>query len=96
MTFNLHFSHGARIELFAEDLLLHKEVSTSADFDNIQVDINLISDWVRDNYLTLNTKESKYMFITQLYFSLMLLHINGSPIGKVPSFKYLGILVKAN
>ena len=87
MTFNLHFSHGARIELFAEDLLLHKEVSTSADFDNIQVDINLISDWVRDNYLTLNTKESKYMFIThkrKLYFSLLLLRINGPRSSKYP------------
>ena len=29
---DMHFSHGARIELFADDLLLHKEVSTSADF----------------------------------------------------------------
>ena len=90
------FSHGARIELFADDLLLHKEVSTSADFDNFQVDINQISDWVRDNYLTLNTKKSKYMFITRkrkLSFSPLLLYINGSPIEKVSSFKYLGILI---
>ena len=34
--------HGASIEMFADDLLLHKEVSTSSDFDNIQVDTGLV------------------------------------------------------
>ena len=80
--------------MFADDLLLHKEMSTPADFDNIEVDINRIRDLASDNYLTLNTKKS--MFITckrKLSFSPLLWYINGYPIEKVSSFKYLGILI---
>ena len=47
---------GSKISIYADDLLLYREVSSSEDYHKLQDDVNTISNWVDKNRLTLNSK----------------------------------------
>ena len=68
-----------------------------SDFSHLQADLDLISRWLSSSLLTLNSSKSKYMFFTlkpsPTLNSYPPLTINNSPLNRVFSFKYLGVLL---
>ena len=83
--------------LFADDiLLLHPLVNPSADWTSLQTEIDSICTWMHKNSLSLNTSKSKYMIFSlsrhSVFDSLPLLYLNQSPIDRVFSYKYLGLI----
>ena len=46
---NLELSQGAKILLYTDDILLYKPINIPTDFDDLQADINTISDWISGN-----------------------------------------------
>ena len=46
-----------RITMYADDLLLHREIKCIEDYSKLQQDVNKLASWVDDNKLTLNSKK---------------------------------------
>jgi len=86
--------------VYAEDILLSKPITTSSDLTALQSDLNLISDWLSNNLLTMNVNKTKLMIIsrkrpTTSNSSLhpACVYVNGSPLEVVKCFKYLGVWI---
>ena len=58
-------SEGSTLNLYADDMLLYKQVRSPEIFRHHQSDIDCISDWVRSNNLTLNPNKCKAMMISR-------------------------------
>ena len=59
-------SPGTNIVLYADDILLYREISCQSDYKFLQSDILLISQWVNSNHLRLNEQKCKYMIVSRL------------------------------
>ena len=57
---------GSLTTLYADDMLLYREISCPEDYAKIQSDRNILSTWVDKNNLTLNGSKCKYMIISRL------------------------------
>ena len=94
---NLHFSHLTHIILYADDILIFKPISSPADMSSFQSDLDLISSWLSSRFLQINSSKSKYIFFSHKSFSYFdsfpNLTISRSPIERVSSFYYLGIIL---
>ena len=90
-------SDGSVLNLYADDMLLHKPVRSPEDFRHLQSDIDRISDWVSCNNLTLNPSKCKSMIISRKRNSVQppQLILNGTPLEQVKTFKYLGVLLSS-
>ena len=62
---NLAFSQGAKILLYADDILLYKHINTPMDFDDLQANVNTIAHWVTIHHLTVNSSKTKCMLISR-------------------------------
>ena len=49
---------GAKITLYADDVLLYRTISSFDDFVKLQEDINKVGNWSSSNFLTLNLKKN--------------------------------------
>ena len=89
-------SDGSYLSMYCDDLLLHRVISCSEDYESFQEDIHAIFDWVDDNNLSLNVAKCKYMVISRLRNraieppSLML---NDQQVERVAQYKYLGVTI---
>jgi len=96
----LDLSLGARLVLYADDMLLYKPVRDAEDLINLQSDIDKISHWTRENFLTLNTAKCKSMLITRKrrcsLSNQFCLTLQSVPLDRVYLFKYLGVLISHN
>ena len=84
------------IILYADDILLYRVISNTTDYSMLQTDINTVSTWVTSNNLSLNVEKYKLMVISRLRkksVSVPLLSLNGLPMERVSSYKYLGITI---
>ena len=94
---NLHFSH---LILYADDILIFKPISSPADMSSFQSDLDLISSWLSSHFLQINSSKSKYIFFSHKSFSYFdsfpNLTISRSPIERVSSFCYLGIILSSS
>ena len=52
-----HLNPGTYITMYADDLLLHREINCPEDYFKLQQDVNKIAIWVDVNQLTLNSKK---------------------------------------
>ena len=80
--------------MYADDLLLHSEISCSEDYHKLRQDVNKIANWVDANKLTLNSKKCKYMTISKLRGRSVpgcTLSLNGPSLDKVSKYRYLGV-----
>ena len=88
--------------LFADDLLLHTCISCSSDFISLQrcqSDIDELCAWLNNNYsLTLNANKCKSLLISRKKqpTEAPAMFVNGHPLERVTSYKYLGILITSN
>ena len=93
-----NISKGSTLVLYADDILLYRPICTSEDYFFLQRDIHSISNWVSTNKMTFNTSKCKSMLISRKRTHCLpttLLHLNGSPLETVSTFKYLGVLVSS-
>lgn len=86
-------STGSSITMYADDLLLHRVISSSDDYEFLQNDINTLAKWVDRNHLTLNAGKCKCMVISRLRrrsipFHPLKLHMQ--TMERVSQYKYLG------
>ena len=59
-------SNGSFLSMYCDDLLLHRIITCTEDYEIFQEDIHTIFNWVDKNSLTLNTAKCKYMVISRL------------------------------
>ena len=91
---DLSFSLNTIISLFADDIILYKEIRCDLDLVAFQADVNLVVEWVNDVHLRLNNTKMKAMMITRKRNPpLLALTIDGKLIENVKSFKYLGVIL---
>ena len=87
---------GSVVNLYADDTLLYRAISSPLDYVNLQSDINTFAYWVNKNDLTLNAGKCKYMVISKrrsqaVPFQSMMLY--SQPMDRIFSYKYLGVTI---
>ena len=88
---SISLSPNAIISLFADDMLLYKEVLHNLDLLAFQSDVSLVVDWVRSMGLKLNSWKTKCLMISRK-------RCLGSEesIEQVQSFRYLGVFISSD
>ena len=92
----LVLSPGAKLLLFADDMLLYKPLAEPSDSTRFQADVNLVGDWVSDNYLSINASKTKFMFISRRrnrQQNSPSFYLGDTLIQSVSHFKYLGVWI---
>ena len=51
---NITLSHGSKVTMYADNLVLYKVIDTESALLSLQEDINNIVQWARSNLMTLN------------------------------------------
>lgn len=51
---SITFSHGTRIQMFADDIVLYKPVTNDLDTVDFQADVDLVANWTNVNHLELS------------------------------------------
>ena len=91
---------SSTLTLYADDILLSQEISSTTSMSTVQSDINLISSWITSHHLTINSKKTKYMIVSckspSFLTSLPPFFLDGSQLEQVKSFKYLGFIIITN
>ena len=95
---SLKLSENTVLNLYADDMLLYKQIKCSEDYQQLQLDIDKISSWVDSNHLSLNPAKCKTMVLSRKrnfsYPPQFLL--NKVPLEQVETFKYLGVLISSD
>ena len=92
----INLCQGAKITLYADDVLLYRTISSPEDFVTLQEDINKVGNWSSSNFLTLNRAKCKFMTIScrrTVSSPPTSLLLDGHPLDKVETFKHLGVLL---
>ena len=86
------------LNLFADDMLLFKPITSVSDFRHLQDDIISIKNWTEKNYLSLNAKKCKCMLVSRKRGTRQPLSFNlgGDVLEQVQTFKYLGVLISSS
>ena len=83
--------------LYADDVLLYRGISIpEEDIHMVQSDINELQKWSEEQLLQMNPSKCKYMIISKKCRTNLgdcVLHLGGTTLGEVESFKYLGVLL---
>ena len=95
---SLQLSENSVLNLYADDMLLYKQIKCSEDYQQLQMDIDKINSWVDHNNLSLNPAKCKTMLLSRkrnLSHPQQLL-LNEAPLKQVEAFKYLGVLISSD
>ena len=90
---------GTQITMYADDLLLYREINCPEDCLKLQQDVNRIANWVDVNKLKLNSKKCKYMIVSRLggrSVPSCTLNLNGQTLDRVHQYMYLGVVLTDN
>ena len=89
---DIELTNDSHLNLFADDILMHKVVSTEANISNLQRDLSQLNMWVNANLLTLNPSKCKSMIISRKRNPIKSapLTLDGIPLEQVTVFKYFG------
>ncbi len=90
-----------KILLNADDALLYYSSKSTSDIEKyVNKDLNLISQWLDQNLLTLNCKKSKFILFGSnshvKSFTNISIHVNEHQLARERTFKYLGITFSEN
>ena len=92
---SVQLTQGTQIVLYADDILLYKEIASQSDYCSLQCNITSVSQWVKSNHLTLNINKCKYMVISKLVSRRIPLPgpltLSGHDLERVSSYRYLGV-----
>ena len=96
---NIPLSATSKIQLYADDILLHKPIGrdSTSDVANLQSDINSVAAWVKLSGLRLNTQKTKFVLISRLRHPPPIkLSVDGTTFSRVPSVTYLGVSISSD
>ena len=84
--------------LYADDVLLYRGIAEpKEDLCKVQSDIDELERWSKEQLLQMNPSKCKHMMVSKRHrinpSDGVLLHLGGTTMGEVESFKYLGILL---
>ena len=84
--------------LYADDVLLYRGIAEpKEDLCKVQSDIDELERWSKEQLLQMNPSKCKHMMVSKRHrinpSHGVLLHLEGTTMGEVESFKYLGILL---
>ena len=82
------------MRLYADDILLYRPIHSPTDYQALQADIDALSDWISAHKLQFNCDKCKCMLVSRKRDPTMpiTLLVNGQPLERVYSYKYLGLL----
>ena len=92
----LALSESSKLSLYADDMLLYKTISSTADYAELQQDIDLIYGWSTANLMTFNVSKCKCMLVSQrrnTICSPINLKLKDHQLDNVQYYKYLGLLL---
>jgi hypothetical protein len=94
----LELSQGTKMLLYADDMLVFKNIQSNQDCTDLQNDINQIYNWSAKNYLSFNSSKCKQMVISRKHTSLIdqPLQLGNSILERVYTYKYLGVTVTSD
>ena len=84
------------IVLYADDMLLYRVINSPNDYVTLQANVDLLSNWVVKNNLTLNASKCKFMVISRLQkkpVPVPQLKLYNNLLERVSSYKYLGVII---
>ena len=97
---DIPLSVSSHLSLYADDIFLFRPISSQSDMCLLQTDLDSISSWLSSHLLQLNSSKSKYIIFSRKppsYFDVFpSLSISSSPIERVATFRYLGVLLSSN
>jgi len=94
---DLPLSPGAKLVLYADNILLYKPINSPNDVLLLQHDVNLILHWIRDQGLTPNhSKTMLLQFSRSKNVPTVNISIDGHPLSCSESVKYLGVTLSSN
>ena len=92
---------NSKLIMYADDIFLLHPLSSTQDLASIQLSLiqlslNLISNWLSINHLQVNPTKSKFIYFSfkhqSSFDSLPSLKLGNTPISRVYSYKYLGLI----
>ena len=84
------------MSLYADDILLYRPIYTSADYHDLQGDVNNLCAWTDGNNLKFNATKCKYMILSRKKQPIIPnspLLINNCCLERVNSYKHLGVWI---
>lgn len=82
------------IRLFADDCVIYRTITSSADHVALQSDLDLVSSWCNKWLMSLNTTKCKIMSISRKNsLSSFSYKINNIEVSRTTSYKYLGVII---
>ena len=92
-------SGSSQINLFADDMVLYRFIKSSADYLQLQQDIDSVTSCIRSKHLDFNTSKCRQMFISRKRVHSVAppsLTIDGTPLIEVTEYKYLGVTITSD
>ena len=87
----------SKVKLFADDVTIYKEISSSSDAALLQVDLSSIAQWAKKWLLRLNPLKCDSIVISNKCSPpLPSYHLDSSAISHHPVVRYLGVFVDSN
>lgn len=90
----LSLSTDSLLTVFADDILLLKQLRCGKDIRDLQSDIDVLEGCLTRKFLTLNAKKSKYLLASRKSRPIHLqdgLHLANQVLEEVGSYRYLGV-----
>ena len=95
---SLSLSGTFEVIFYADDFMLYRPITSANDYHALQDDITAIENWTAANNLQFNISKCKYMIISRRSPEIQVppLVLNGVPLERVETFKYLGLLLSTD
>ena len=92
-------SSGSEINLYADDTVLYRIITSPSDFVHLQQDIDSLSSCLTDKQLQFNATKCRQMLISrkQAHSSTPPnLYVSGTALLQVSEYKYLGVVITSD
>ena len=99
MTSPIQLPCESNMVLYADDMLLYRQISADNDYQHLQHCVNLLSSWCSRNHLTFNSNKCKCMVFSRRHsraIKFPSLCLGSTPLELVHSYKYLGVTLTSD
>ena len=93
---SLTLSSGSRLVLYADDIFLYKPITSQADYESLQSDVNIIESWANTNHMSFNPSNMHISRKRNPILPMCPLHLGITNLESVKMFKYLGVLISCD
>ena len=95
---HLELSQGTKMVLYADDMLIYKDIQSCDNYRDLQNDIDQIYNWSVENSLSFNATKCKQMVISRKHRPIAhtSLHLGNNTLEIVYTYKYLGVTITAD